>query len=81
MGETEREAEREAAKKEWPRIQYEVAEIERDRDITVALIAAAETISGAQDQKPDEQDIRDEARAFLKAWMERKRPGLGLPRL
>jgi hypothetical protein len=52
----------------------DVAQCERDRDVVVALIQAAEQISGTEDPKPGEDDVRAQARAFLRRLWDKHTP-------
>lgn len=62
----------------------EGAEIDRDRDLTSALIYAAtdlacsEPATGFDDD--DFQALRKQARGFLKDWLTRKKPNLEMPK-
>lgn len=52
----------------------DVAEIEERAAIMVALIQAAEQISGTEEPKGGEEDVRGQARAFLKRLWDRHTP-------
>ena len=61
----------------------EIADIDRDREITVALIEAASAWAGVDAEPHKEEELKEieaAARSFLLAWFKRKTPGLELPK-
>jgi hypothetical protein len=71
-----------------PVVTPEVAEIDRDREITRALIESAAQVvaqwiaTDPKERADEDQPVFDESRAFLKSWYTRKQPTLdGVPKL
>jgi hypothetical protein len=61
----------------------EIAEIDREREITVACLhAATEVVTSLDPEKLEGDDLTlfKDARGFLQAWWARKKPVLEMPK-